>query len=76
MNPIQAIKNIINAGKNPEEVVLNALGNNNNPNIKNLLKMAKNNDYEGVEKFTRNILKEQGRDFDKELAEIKKLFNL
>lgn len=58
--------------KNPKQTVINMMKNNSNPIITNLVQMAEKGDYEGVEKFTRNYFKEQGRDFDKELAELKK----
>jgi hypothetical protein len=50
------------------------LGNNNNPIFNNLVTMAKNGDYKGVENVARNIFQQQGRDLDKELAEIQNLF--
>lgn len=54
----------IKAIKNPQEFVLNQLCTNTNPMLKNLVEMAKNGDTQGVENFARNILKEQGQDFD------------
>jgi hypothetical protein len=60
--------------KNPKEAVINMVSNNNNPMVKNLVEMAKNGDNEGVENFARNLLKEQGRDFDKEYSEFMNIF--
>lgn len=73
MNPLQMIKLAMSGGKNPQEIVKQMIGNNNNPIIQNLVKMAENGDYKGVENVARNMLKEQGRDFD---AEIKDFQNL
>ena len=73
MNPLQMIKLAMSGGKNPQEIVKQMIGNNNNPIIQNLVKMAENGDYQGVENVARNIFKEQGRDFD---AEIKDFQNL
>ena len=73
MNPLQMIKLAMSGGKNPKEIVKQMIGNNNNPIIQNLVKMAENGDYQGVENVARNMFKEQGRDFD---AEIKDFQNL
>ena len=72
-NPLQMIKMFMNGGKNPQEIAMNMIGNNNSPVIQNLVKMAQNGDYKGVENVARNMFKEQGRDFD---AEIKDFQNL
>lgn len=71
-NQMNNIKNILN---NPKQAVFNMVGNNNTPMVKNLLEMANNNDIEGIEKFARNYLKEQGRDFDTEVKQIQDLLN-
>ena len=73
MNPLQMIKLAMSGGKSPQEIVRQMIGNNNNPIIQNLVKMAENGDYQGVENVARNMFKEQGRDFD---AEIKDFQNL
>lgn len=67
MNFIQMFKNI----KNPQQAILNMLGNNANPMAQNVLKMAQNNDKEGIEKFARNVCQQKGVDFDKEFANFK-----
>lgn len=71
---IEMLKNLINSGKNPQEIAMQMLGNNNNPIFNNLIMMAQKGDYQGVENVARNIFKQQGRDLDKELAEIQSLF--
>lgn len=45
-----------------------------NPMMNNLIQMAKSGNTQSVETFARNLFKEQGRDFDKELAEFKSSF--
>ena len=42
--------------------------------VKNLVEMAEKGDSQGVENFARNMLKEQGRDFDAEMNEFMKNF--
>jgi formate dehydrogenase maturation protein FdhE len=64
-NPMQFM-NMLKGIKNPKEAVINMVKSNNNPMVKNLVEMAEKGDNQGVEKFARNIFKEQGRDFDSE----------
>ena len=69
MNPIEILKGFMGKGGNPQELVMRAMGiNNNNPMISNLVNMAKNGNAQGVEQFARNYLKEKGMDFDKEFS--------
>ena len=72
-NPIQFI-NMLKGIKNPKDAVINMIKTNNNPMIKNLVEMAEKGDTKGVENFARNVFKEQGRDFDKEMNELMKNF--
>ena len=72
-NPMQFM-NMLKSIKNPKEAVINMVKSNNNPMVKNLVEMAEKGDYKGVEDFARNILKEQGRDFDSEMNEFMKNF--
>lgn len=74
MNNMMQFINMIKGIKNPKEAVLNAVKGNNNPMIKNLVEMAENNDIKGLENFARNLMKEQGRNFDNEVGEIMKYF--
>ena len=64
----------MNNMKNPKQIVINALKNNSNPILNNLMKMAEQGNVSGVEQFARNLMKEQGRDFDKELEMFKNYF--
>ena len=45
-----------------------------NPMMNNLIKMAKSGNVQSVETFARNLLREQGRDFDAEFEEFKRNF--
>lgn len=63
------------AGKfNPQQLVLDIIGQDMNPMFKNLIEMAQKGDEKGLENFARNICKEQGRDFDKEFQNFMKNF--
>lgn len=64
-NPINIIK-MLKEKANPQQMVMNILGENKNPMINNLVKMAQKGDVKGVEQFARNLYKEHGKDFDKE----------
>jgi hypothetical protein len=67
MNPIQIIKNFMNKGGNPQDLLTQAISKSGgNPMISKLMQMAKSGDTQGVEVFARNLFKERGRDFDKE----------
>jgi len=70
MNPLQMIKMFMSGGKNPQEIAMSMIGNNNNPMVQNLVKMAQNGDYKGVENIARNMFKEHGRDFDAEMKDL------
>ena len=72
-NPMQFM-NMLKGIKNPKDAVINMVKTNNNPMVKNLVEMAEKGDSQGVENFARNILKEQGRDFDAEMNEFMKNF--
>lgn len=68
---INEIKNMMSR-MSPEQIVMNMAGNN--PVINNLIKMGKEGNTQGIENFARNMMKEQGRDFDKEFSEFKNMF--
>ena len=73
MNPMQILTQF--KGQSPQQIAMQLIGNTNNPVINNLVQMAKNGDRQGVENFARNVLKEQGRDFDKEYAQMQEIIN-
>ena len=67
-NPMQFM-NMLKGIKNPKDAVINMIKSNNNPMVKNLVDMAEEGNSEGIEKFARNMFKEQGRDFDSEIKQ-------
>lgn len=73
MNPLEFFKTI-KSFKNPQQAIFNIIGNANNPMMDNAIRMAKNNDVNGVENLARNLCKEKGIDFDKEFNEFMKNF--
>lgn len=71
MNPIEILKNF--KGRSPQDIILNQMmGDINNPMLKNLINMAKNGQNQNIETFARNLMKEQGKDFDSEFANFMK----
>lgn len=72
MNPIQILQGFLGKGMSPQKIVEQMA--NKNPMMANLIKMANSGDSSGVEKFARNMMKEKGRDFDKEFSEFRKNF--
>ena len=72
MNPIQIIQMLKNGG-NPQQIVIGMLEQNSqdNPVLDNLLSLAKEGNTQEIENFARNMLKEQGKDFDKEFNSFK-----
>lgn len=73
MNPINMIKGMM-GNMNPKNMVMQLLGQNNNPIFNNLIDMANKGDTKGVEEFARNYMKEQGKDFDKEFNNFRGMF--
>lgn len=71
MNPMQFLRGI----KNPQQFVMNMLGQNQNPMATQLMKMVKTGNTNQIEQFVRNICKERGMDFDKSFAEFMKQIN-
>ena len=72
MNNVKLIKNFMTKGMTPKGIAMQMMGNN--PIFANLINMAETGNNKGVENFARNMLKEKGLDFDKELANFKKNF--
>lgn len=77
MNPIQMIQKFMTGGGNPQQLVMKAMGMQNNsiPMIGNLISMAQSGNTQGVENFARNYMKEKGMDFDKEFNSFMSNFN-
>lgn len=72
LNPLQ-IYSAIKQSSNPQQLVIGAMKKygGNNPMVNGLVELAENNDAEGIEKFARNICKENGVDYDTEFAKFK-----
>ena len=66
MNPMEMIK----------QMVMNKIGKNMNPMQQNLINMANKGDVKGIETFARNLLKEQGRNYDEEFNKFKSQLNI
>lgn len=77
VNPMQLI-GMIKQGKNPQQLMLSILENqmSNTPMGANLLELAKNGRSADIEKIVRNIMSEQGVDFDKEFTSFKQMLGL
>ena len=77
MNPMQ-IMQLIQKGGNPQQFVMKLLEtqSQNNPMAANLLNLAKQNKTSDIEQIARNMLKEQGKDYDKEFANFRRMFGL
>jgi len=69
MNNMDILKNYLMKGFTPQNILQRM--NINNPIFSNLISMAQNGDEKGLENFARNIMKERGKDFDKEFAQFK-----
>ena len=71
MNPMQFLRGI----KNPQQFVMNMLGQNQTPMGMQLINLAKTGDKTQIENFARNVCKERGMDCDKSFAEFMKQIN-
>lgn len=74
MNIIQMVK----SSNNPQQVILNLLENEmqNTPMGANLLALAKQNRTAEIEQIARNLMQQQGKDFDTEFQAFRKKFGL
>ena len=75
VDPVYLI-NQMRQGKNPQQLMIDILEGeaSQNPIMGNLLSMAKDNRTADIERFARNLAKEQGIDFDKEFSRFKKQY--
>ena len=62
-------------GQNPKQIAMNMVKQNSNPMLANLMKMANEGKTQNIEEFARNIMQEQGMDFDTEFANFMQNFN-
>lgn len=76
-NPIQMAHMIAQCG-NPQELVINLLESRaqGNPFMQNLLSLAKEGKSTDIEQIAKNMLKEQGFDYDKEFSNFKRNLGL
>ena len=77
-NSLMQFMQMMRSGGNPETMIMNMLQQqaNNSPLGQNLLKLAQNNDGQGIEQIARNLCQQRGLDFDKEFAAFKKQLGL
>lgn len=66
MNPFDLLKAI----QNPRDFVMNYVKQNNNPIINNMVEQAEKGNSKEIENIARNICKEKGMDFDRDLSPI------
>jgi hypothetical protein len=74
MNPFNIIQGLITKGMTPKGIAMKMMGNN--PIFNNLVEMAEQGNGQGLETFARNFLKGKGLDYDTEMANFKKKFNI
>lgn len=72
LTPAQMIQ-MIKGGANPQQLMLTVLDNwaNMNPLYANLSTLAKEGRTKEIEQIARNLAKERGLDFDKELQNLR-----
>ena len=74
VNPIQLI-NMIRKGQNPQQLMMNILGQNNNPILENAMNLAQNGNTSALEMIARNLAQQKGLDFDTEFAKFRNYLN-
>lgn len=77
-NPLMQFMQMMRNGGNPQTMIINMLQQQagGSPIGQNLLKLAQNNDTQGIEKIARNLCQQRGLDFDKEFAAFKQQLGL
>ena len=75
LNPLSLLAQIQQG--NPRDVAQQIIQTNyrNDPMMQSILQMGLNNDTQGLEQMARQLLGQQGRDFDTELANLKRIQN-
>ena len=75
LNPLSLLAQIQQG--NPRDVAQQIIRTNyrNDPMMQSILQMGLNNDTKGLEQMARQLLGQQGRDFDTELANLKRIQN-
>lgn len=74
INPIQLIQ-MIRGGQNPQQLVMNLLGQNqNNPILQNAANLANNGNVSALQNLARNLAQQRGLDFDKQFSNFQNYF--
>jgi len=76
MNP-QMLLQMLMGGGDPQSIAMSILQNNaksGNPMASNLINLIQSGRTNDIETIARNMMREQGKDFDKEFAQFKKMF--
>ena len=76
-NPMALIQ-MFQKSQNPAQFVMQILESQmaNTPVGQNLLQLAKSGDNMAIEQFARNLLSQNGKDFDREFQQFKNMFKL
>ena len=72
INVVQQIRQ----GQNPQQLMLNILRQTNNPISANLFNLAQQGKTKEIEQVARNIMKQQGKDFDTEFRAFRQTLGL
>ena len=72
INVVQQIRQ----GQNPQQLMLNMLQQTNNPISANLFKLAQQGKTKEIEQVARNIMRQQGKDFDTEFRAFRQTLGL
>lgn len=72
INVVQQIRQ----GQNPQQLMLNMLQQTNNPISANLFNLAQQGKTKEIEQVARNILRQQGKDFDTEFRAFRQTLGL
>ena len=70
------VQEMIRNGYNPQQIVTTILQQQNNPMAMNLLTLARNGNFQEIEKIARNVAASQGKDYDKEFQAFKSQLGL
>lgn len=75
-NQIIQLVSQIRQGQNPEQLMLSMLQRQNNPMSNNLYNLAQQGRGGDIEKIARNIMAQQGKDFDTEFRAFRQRMGL
>jgi hypothetical protein len=68
---------MIRSGRNPQQLLMQVLSQNNSPLNQNLLNLARQGNTQEIEKIVRNLYAQRGgTDFDKDFTAFKKSLGL